>query len=365
MPRLLATLTFITFLAISPCTPPKPLYPNTSDALNHFLAAQSFFAKDDFGSAANELLKALEADQLPPDLAAWAHADLGQILDLTGQSDRALREYKQVLQYPSDEAERPKAIAAQRLNEGATPSEASLHHLFGPYVPNVKSARPRLKVPAEYSKDARIAQLEGTVGFFATVQPDGAVQDLRLSKPLALGLDEAALVAAKRWSFAPLTPEETATPVSVLIEIDFLVPTKRSRWHLVGVSFNPPDGASPPHFVSAPYPPGIGVSNTGRDEAAFVDYTKRQALTTISFDVDPSGRPTNLVVQRTTYPTWGSEAISFVKNWRFTPGTKDGAAVTTPCTIDLVWGERQFTHLSILHAQQVADLLAQQAAFRK
>src|SRR6266851_4394973 len=46
-------------------------------------------------SAANEFLEALSGDLDPKWTEVWAHISLGTIFDITGQSDRAVNEYKQ------------------------------------------------------------------------------------------------------------------------------------------------------------------------------------------------------------------------------------------------------------------------------
>jgi TonB family protein len=363
IPRIAITA-LLTF-AVSGQAQVAPAFPRDPvESLKHFIAAKSFFEKQNFQSAANELRAALQDNSLTPTIAAWAHSDLGAIFDLTGQSARALNEYKLVLLVKSDEASLVRSIATQRLSEGLTPSEATLHHLFGPYLPNGGVVRPVIRIPAEYSKEARIAQLEGTVEFFATIAPDGSVQDLRLSQPLGLGLDESAVAAAKHWSFEPAQPGDVDPVSSVPIELDFIFPAKTSRWHLVGVSFSPASGASPPHFLAAPYPPGFGVSNVGLDEAAFVNVEKRLAMVTLSFDIDQQGRPVNFRTQQTTYPTWGPEAIALVSKWRFTPGTKNATPVITPCTVNLIWGEKQFTHSSIVSTGQTAATMMEGNALR-
>ena len=228
-----------------------------------------------------------------------------------------------------------------------------------PAVAYAKVAQPVSKAAAEYSAEARIAELEGSIAFVATVAPDGSVRGLKPKQGLGLGLDEAALTAAKRWSFAPADP-----PIDAVIEVDFIVPAKLSHWHLIEVKFSPADGAARPRFLTTGYPPGAGVSNAGLDEAGFVEYTKRQAVVKLAFEVDASGRPVNFQRPIATYSSWGPEAVSIVRRWRFTPGMKDGVAVTTPCEVTLVWGNKQFTHESIIGAKETAAMLVEVEALR-
>ena len=50
--------------------------------------------RGDYQSAANEFREALSGDLQPPWIEVWAHVDLGEIYELTGQRDRAVNEYK-------------------------------------------------------------------------------------------------------------------------------------------------------------------------------------------------------------------------------------------------------------------------------
>ena len=55
---------------------------------------------------------------------------------------------------------------------------------------------PLLKIEAQYSEEARIAGLEGSVVVTGTIAADGSLPDLKVDRPLGLGLDEQAIAAA-------------------------------------------------------------------------------------------------------------------------------------------------------------------------
>ena len=61
------------------------------------------------------------------------------------------------------------------------------------------------------------------------------------------------------------------------------------------------------------------------------------------FDVDQDGRPAHFWVQNASEPVWGGEAIELVRGWRFKPGVKSGVPVVMPCTLELVWGQRDLS----------------------
>src|SRR5580704_7161133 len=66
-------------------------------------------------------------------------------------------------------------------------------------------AAPRVlaRVEPRYSAEALLARLEGSVRINAVVDREGSIMDLKVLRSLGMGLDEAALGAVDRWTFAP------------------------------------------------------------------------------------------------------------------------------------------------------------------
>lgn len=63
------------------------------------------------------------------------------------------------------------------------------------------------------------AEIHGAaVGLQATVDVDGNIKDLKISRPVGLGFDEKALEAVSRWKFKPAT--QAGKPVPVIIDIE-------------------------------------------------------------------------------------------------------------------------------------------------
>lgn len=77
------------------------------------------------------------------------------------------------------------------------------------------------KVEPEYSEEARKAKQQGTVVLQVVVGIDGRVHDVKITRPLGLGLDEKAIEAVKRWSFRPGRKEGKAVAVIANIEVNF------------------------------------------------------------------------------------------------------------------------------------------------
>jgi TonB family protein len=92
------------------------------------------------------------------------------------------------------------------------------------HAPRAKVARPPqliYKVEPEYSEEARKAQFQGVVVLAAEIDASGAVQSLRIIRPLGLGLDEKAIAAASLWRFRPAMAEGRPVSYPVTIEVNF------------------------------------------------------------------------------------------------------------------------------------------------
>ena len=89
----------------------------------------------------------------------------------------------------------------------------------GPYRPGSGVTPPRLlkEVRADYTDEARRANLSGEVVLEIVVRRDGSVGDVRILQRLGSGLDQRAVQAVRQWRFAPATLK--GTPVDVIVEV--------------------------------------------------------------------------------------------------------------------------------------------------
>ncbi len=202
----------------------------------------------------------------------------------------------------------------------------------------------------EYTGEARLAELEGTVMLRGTLGEDGFAHDLEVMDGLGLGLDEKAIEAVKQWHFKPPLTQATAQ-----IAVDFRLLTKQSRWHLIRVQFDTPPGIAQPAFVSAPYPIGAGLGPEAMEEGRLVAAMGRLATAKVTFDVDEHGLPRNVQSQDASDPVWGIEAAALVGEWRFTPGMRGGIAVPVRCTVELVWGAKDLDFSKLALVRQAMD----------
>ncbi len=311
-------------------------------SLVHYRLGQTYFQQDNYQAAANEFSEALNGDQEPAWIRVWSHLQLARIFDITGQHDRALNEYREA-QRTGDNTNGALDEANQHLNP---PSALER-------VPSISV--PFQKTDPEYTDQARLAELEGTVVLTGLIDQEGFARDLEVAAPLGLGLDEKAIEAVKQWRFHPVV-NQSQLSVATRIVVDFRLSSKQSRWHLIQVQFDNPPGTVPPAFVNALYPIGAGLGPEAMEEGRLVVAMGRLATARLRFEVDEHGLPARIQIPNASEAIWGSEATALVGQWRFTPGTRNGIAVPVPCTVELVWGEKELSASSLADVRESLDL---------
>ena len=85
----------------------------------------------------------------------------------------------------------------------------------------VSSPVPIFKPEPEYSEEARKAKFQGAVLLAIVILPDGTTSNIRVIRPLGLGLDEKAIEAVQKWRFRPSMKDGRPVPVSANVEVNF------------------------------------------------------------------------------------------------------------------------------------------------
>ena len=78
-----------------------------------------------------------------------------------------------------------------------------------------------VKVEPEYSEEARKAKFQGAVLLSIVVDAEGRPQNIRVIRPLGMGLDEKAIEAVSKWRFRPGYKDGKAVPVQANVEVNF------------------------------------------------------------------------------------------------------------------------------------------------
>jgi protein TonB len=89
----------------------------------------------------------------------------------------------------------------------------------GPYRPGSGVEPPRLlkEVRADYTDEARRANVTGEVVLEIVVRRDGSVGDVKIMQRLGAGLDQKAVQAVRQWRFSPARMK--GVPVDVIVEV--------------------------------------------------------------------------------------------------------------------------------------------------
>jgi TonB family protein len=85
----------------------------------------------------------------------------------------------------------------------------------------VSAPVPIYKVEPEYSEEARKAKFQGTVVLAIVVDETGKVTNVRVLRPLGMGLDEKAIEAVTKWRFRPGYKDGKPVPVMANVEVNF------------------------------------------------------------------------------------------------------------------------------------------------
>lgn len=167
----------------------------------------------------------------------------------------------------------------------------------------------------DYTPQAEMARLTGSVTVRLIVDEDGSLRDVHVSKPLGFGLDDKAVQAVRTWQFAPGIMDGKPAAVLTTVEVNFQLLTGRKDWRLTRASFDGPTV----RLLSAGYPAPSGPEQYG--------------AVTLSFDIDEVGVPRNVRVEKSTDQKWEAEVVDIAAQWRFEPGTK------SHCTFEFTRGK--------------------------
>jgi TonB family protein len=201
-----------------------------------------------------------------------------------------------------------------RLEAPATP--AGVYRIGnGVSAPRVASKR-----EPEYAEAARIARLEGTVVVSLVVGDDGAPKNVRVLKSVGLGLDEKAADAVSAWRFTPGQKEGNPVPVMASIEVNFRLMGKPGEWRITRAAFKPPEETSLPTLIKTEFPGDSPSADAGS--------------VVLTLDVDEQGMPVNFHVEKSSDAQSEEDVLAAMREWRFTPGLKNGAAAVVPLTLE-------------------------------
>jgi TonB family protein len=183
------------------------------------------------------------------------------------------------------------------------------------------------KLEPRYSEEARRAHLAGSTTLRGVVGPDGRARELKVIRPLGMGLDENAIQAVTAWEFAPGMKDGQPVNVIVTVIVNFRLLAKESPgiWHLSRADFNVPQDALRPFLQKT------ADLRVPRDAS--------RANATVTFDINEQGLPVNIQIEKTSDDAWARQVTTSLREWRFIPGYKNLNPLSIPCTMEFVRGD--------------------------
>jgi TonB family protein len=180
------------------------------------------------------------------------------------------------------------------------------------------------KSEAHYSEEAEIARLQGTVKLSVMIGEDGTPRDIRVVRPLGLGLDQNAVAAVSGWRFKPGLKDGQSVAVQTEVECTFAMPQRRDEWSLSRAQFTVPADASQPSILTASFPQRGGGP--------------QYVTARVGFDISPQGTPVNIQIEDSSDPDWNDDVINLIREWRFLAALRNGTAIQSHATFDLTHG---------------------------
>jgi TonB family protein len=175
----------------------------------------------------------------------------------------------------------------------------------------------------EYTEEARIGHLAGTVTMSLTVDDDGKPTDIHVVSPVGLGLDENAVACMRQSRYSPAQKDGKPVPLKINVSLPFLEHWD-GDWHLGAAIFRTADGAVRPVLVKAKFPGATG--------------DHRSATVCLHLTVGKDGAPHDVQIAQPQDAKLDKEAVAILCEWRFRPGTKNKEAVDVPATFTFVHG---------------------------
>jgi TonB family protein len=103
------------------------------------------------------------------------------------------------------------------------PPEIEVANSKGVHKVGQKISAPRIVSAPEprYNDYARKARLQGTSVLWVVIGSDGRVKDIKVQRPIGMGLDENALETVRTWRFKPSERDGQPVAVQVNVEVNF------------------------------------------------------------------------------------------------------------------------------------------------
>lgn len=147
-----------------------------------------------------------------------ANGNSTEVFRLRAQPKQTLGEKRRQEYIAPEPPEEPDAAAQPEGLKRLDPETAGLEHVG---KNGVSAPVPLNSVEAEFSDEARRANIEGVCLVSAIVDTHGNPVNLRIARAIGHGLDEKALEAVRKYHFKPAMKAGVPVPVMITIEVNF------------------------------------------------------------------------------------------------------------------------------------------------
>jgi len=194
----------------------------------------------------------------------------------------------------------------------------------------IKFLKRTFETKPNYTEQARLAAVQGTVVVYAEITKDGSPENLRILRSLGFGLDEEAIRAVQQWRFEP-DPEGELGRVATYVPVRFRLDRQIYGAQLPGSNgeadiFQIAEGGiSVPRIVSRVEPSYPQEARTAKVSGTVVLFA----------EISSAGVVGNVVVLHRLGKGLDESAVRAIKQWKFSPALKDGRPVAVMITIEM------------------------------
>ena len=194
----------------------------------------------------------------------------------------------------------------------------------------IKFLKRTFETKPNYTEQARLAAVQGTVVVYAEITKDGSPENLRILRSLGFGLDEEAIKAVQQWQFEPDPENEKPSRVATYVLVRFRLDRQMYGTQLPGEGSNDiyqiaEGGITVPRVLSRAAPLYTEEARTA----------KREGTVVLFAEISSTGSVENAVVLHKLGKGLDESAVRAFKQWKFSPALKDGRPVAVVIMIEI------------------------------
>ena len=193
----------------------------------------------------------------------------------------------------------------------------------------IRVVKRTVETKPSYTEEARLAGVEGTVVVYAEITKDGSPENLRVLRSLGHGLDQEAVRTVQQWRFEPSLQNGQIIRVATYVPVNFRLQRQIYDAWLPSQGgnevFQITDGVTIPGIISRVQAPYTDEARAAKLEGKIV----------LFIEITSAGIVENVVVLQKMGKGMDESAVQAIKQWKFSPATKDGRPVAVMITVEM------------------------------